>query len=593
MQEQQRRRLPPKPAQKPAQKPAPNEPCREREHDPIGLTMSELHVDPNKWHAMLRNATTRPDDAALRRVARELDQRDLLIVVMGGSVTLGVSCETREGRGSASMAHAAGSAAGSFVPRDVPKALRGDACAWPAQLQVLLRALFAPRRHVVRNVGYHGVSLQLGKNLVRSSNAVQGADLIIANYDINDMAMAPSELRHAAEDFVRQARARARALLFAHMATPALPPNDEMVSWLSSHAGGDATAMARDAPRAVQAIEADVLAYYDVPALSYTDFAWCAYKEEADKRHVRASKATTASERARGERDWQRNYISSHADAEGAESPAPAPKKWPPQAVSFFGVTGVVHPPWSFHSLFAWLVARRLVDAHARAAACANTSAAETRAGEAIGDASPLALDTEVRELPPSRFSGDHASCDQYGTALSSIGCNFNGCAAGARALFKELRVDGTWRFGQYLEYKDYGWINTAEHYAKAKKKAGNNAYVLAGGTLGAAGSTISFKLDGCFDDASNTTTLAVGFLKSYEGMGKVMLSARAAHGEHVNLGVLSGEWRNQFSGYYESAYTFSASPALPDLHHHAIEVRFTTLDRSKFKLLTLSCCRA
>ena len=125
MQEQQRRRLPPKPAQKraqkPAQKPAPNEPCREREHDPIGLTMSELHVDPNIWHAMLRNATTRPDDAALRRVARELDQRDLLIVVMGGSVTLGVSCETREGRGSASIAHAAGFAAGLSCRGTCPK----------------------------------------------------------------------------------------------------------------------------------------------------------------------------------------------------------------------------------------------------------------------------------------------------------------------------------------------------------------------------------------------------------------------------------------------------------------------------------------
>ena len=567
--------------------------CRELEWTrPIGLSIpSDLGVGAEEFREMLRNSSTQPDDAALLRVASALDKRDLRIVSLGGSVTMGVGCPTTTGAGYEGTLPVKERS----VPRAVPKSLQDEhACAWPAQLQVLLRQLFPGRRHTVTNHGNHGVSIQFGANLMSTDSVARGADLLLLNYDINDAGETPEEIQFATERVVRAARARDQALLFVHMCSNSkkLSASDEQRAWVRASASPPSRLCA-----VVQDIKADVLAGYGVPAVSYTDFVW---KRAGDN-----------------------------------------PK-------TLFGLTGAVHPPWSFHTLLAWLVAHRLADAHTAASCHPST------AGNAV------AAKTPARPL----FAGDHPACEEFGTTLSGIGCNFPGCAAGARSLFRprDEKNLGSWRFWQYVERKDHGWINSESKYGKAKKTGKPLPFVVpAKNDRGRAGSQIRFVLDDCFGAVNNVTTISVGFLKSYEGMGSVAVHARAKGGEFVPLGILDGMWHNKFSLFYELSFelyelsdsenegharqltrlsqstrsagarqltqTWRARPvahaagtsesqnhtadtlrnssqeqklsqsqtpvAIGPLGEKEVEVSLTTRDSSKFKLLTMSCCRS
>ena len=215
---------------------------------PIGLDVAaDLALDARQWARMLNRSNANPaaDETGLRRAALALSERDVVIDVLGASVTSGFCCASTDGCGlgsrgvpQASAARAAPAAllddaaraldpagAGGACSDDPHGACRRDApnCAWPGQLQALLRDLFPGRAHVVRNKARHTTGTSYGASAVRyalcsaeTGGCAEGpADLIAVDYDMNDGPVAPAELARETERLVRGAPARA-ALLFVH-----------------------------------------------------------------------------------------------------------------------------------------------------------------------------------------------------------------------------------------------------------------------------------------------------------------------------------------------------------------------------------------
>ena len=69
---------------------------------PIGLDVAaDLGLDARQWAAMLNasNANPRADETGLRRAALALSERDVVIDVLGASVTSGFCCASTDGCG--------------------------------------------------------------------------------------------------------------------------------------------------------------------------------------------------------------------------------------------------------------------------------------------------------------------------------------------------------------------------------------------------------------------------------------------------------------------------------------------------------------